>query len=109
MNHEPVLPRRSLFEFLSDALPRLLFGLAWIAAAGLISLVLLCPALDNGEGQPAGWRRTAALFARDVVMRRTAVAGAVGLIVTACVFFRTPRAPRPPRPAQSSSGPVIGA
>jgi hypothetical protein len=108
MNHESVAPRRSLFERIGDAFPRLLFGFAWLAAAGLISLVLVCPLLDNGEEQSAGWQKSVALFARDAVMRRTAVAGAIGLAVTACVFFRAPRTPRPPRPT-SSSGPVIGA
>jgi hypothetical protein len=33
-----------------------------------------------------------ALFARDAAIRRTALASAVGLMVTACVFFR-PRLP----------------
>ena len=63
--------------------PRLLFGLACVASAGLLGLVLVAPLLAPG---PA-WL---ALFAHDAAVRRTAVASALGLLVTACVFFRPP-------------------
>lgn len=70
-------------------LSRWLFRLSWLAAAVLIALVLLGPWLDNK--MPS---RLLALFARDAVVRRTAVASALGLVATACVFFRSPGAPR---------------
>jgi hypothetical protein len=64
---------------------RLLFGLACAASAGLLGLVLLAPLLAPG---PA-WL---SLFAHDAAVRRTAVASALGLLVTASVFFRPPGA-----------------
>jgi hypothetical protein len=76
-------------------LPRLLCRLTVAASAILFLLVLLAPLVDNGEAQPDGWRRVVCLFARDAALRRTAVASAVGLLVTAGVFFRPSDAPRP--------------
>jgi hypothetical protein len=35
-----------------------------------------------------------ALFAADRTVRRSSIAGAIGLIVTACVFFRPSMSPR---------------
>ncbi len=70
-------------------LPRLLFVLAFALSLLLIVLVIAAPLVDNGGA------RLLSLFARDPALRRTAVACAVGLIVTACVFFRAP--PRPPQ------------
>lgn len=77
-------------------LPRMLFRVTLLASVLLILLVLLAPLLDNGETASAGWRRAVALFAQDATLRRTAIASAVGLIVTACVFFRPIEAPPPP-------------
>jgi hypothetical protein len=83
-------------------LPRLLFRLTLGLAITLVALLLLAPWLDSGEAQPQGGWRLVALFAHDVPVRRTVLVGAVGLIVTACVFFR-PAAPsrlaprKPPR------------
>ena len=70
-------------------LPRWLFRLSWLASAALILVVFLAPRLDNKVPS-----RVLTLFARDAALRRTAVASAVGLAVTACVFFRSPGAPR---------------
>jgi hypothetical protein len=61
----------------------------------LIVLVIVAPLADNGEAQPAGWARLLALFARDAAIRRTTIASALGLIVTACVFFRPRLRPAP--------------
>ena len=72
-------------------LPRFLFRATLIAAVLLIALVFLTPLLDNESRRPAGWRKLVALFARDAVLRRTAVASAVGLAVTASIFFKSPR------------------
>jgi hypothetical protein len=69
-------------------LPRALFLLALATAAVLFVLVLLAPLLDNGQSTPPGASRLAAVFARDRTLRRTAIAAAVGLLATACIFFR---------------------
>ena len=69
-------------------LPRLLFRLTLALAALLLLLVVAAPLLDGEGGQAEGWARVVALFARDATLRRTAVASAVGLAVTAWVFFR---------------------
>jgi hypothetical protein len=58
-------------------------------------MVFAAPALDNSESIPKGAARLAALFARDRLVRRTAIAGAIGLLATACIFFRTARGKRP--------------
>lgn len=90
-------------------LPRLLFCLTTALALALVGLVLVAPAFDEEGPTPAGWPRVFAVFARDVAVRRIAVAAAPGLLVTACVFFRAPvrgrRGPRPPR----SPNHVVGA
>ena len=78
-------------------LPRVLSWLAFGVSFLLIVLVILSPLVDNGEAAPAGWGRVLALFARDGALRRTALACALGLTVTACIFFRPARATPPPR------------
>jgi len=96
-------------RFRSFWLPWLLGRLTFGLSALLIVLVFLSPLLDNGQSQPNGWLRVAALFARDMTLRRTAVASAIGLLATACIFFRPaepdlpvrrqakqPRQPTPP-------------
>jgi hypothetical protein len=94
-------------------LSRWLYGLSLSLAACLIFLVILAPFGDDGVVRPHGGGRWVTLFARDATLRKTTVATALGLAVTACVFFRpAPRArtmsrkqgkPRPP-----TSG-VVGA
>jgi hypothetical protein len=69
-------------------LPRSCFWLAIGTAGLLIACVFLAPVVDRQDSQPQGIFRVITLFARDPVMRRTALAGAIGLFVTACVFFR---------------------
>jgi hypothetical protein len=70
-------------------LPRVLFVLAILTSIALFTMVFAAPALDNAEQNPKGIARIAALFARDKLVRRTAIAGAAGLLATACIFFRT--------------------
>jgi hypothetical protein len=93
-------------------MPRFLYWLTLSMASVLILLVLVTPTLDNGADEPHGASRYLALFARDPVLRRTAVASAIGLTVTACVCFRTPRssaaAERKPQ-ARPPHGNVVGA
>jgi hypothetical protein len=84
--------------------PRLLFRLAVALALLLGTAVVAAPHLDAGAAAPHGWRRLIALFARDAVLRRTSLASAAGLLVTASVFFLPGQgaarpAPRPPRSA----------
>jgi hypothetical protein len=90
-------------------LPRFLFCLSGAVALGLAGMVLLAPWLDQDGPAEYGWPRLVAVFARDAAVRRVAVAGAVGLIVTACVFFRRPvrrRRRGPPGPPWHN---VVGA
>jgi hypothetical protein len=96
-------------------LGRGLFTLGCCLGGLLVALVLLSPVVDAGDDFPAeGWSRVIQLFARDAALRRTALASAAGLVVSACVFFRPDhRAPRsvetaaPPR--RPSSGGMAGA
>src|SRR5690349_17852803 len=74
----------------SPWLPRLLFLLAVTLSAALAGLVWLAPLFDAGETATSDGDRVLAAFARDVTLRRTALASAAGLLVTACVFFRVP-------------------
>jgi hypothetical protein len=70
-------------------LPRMLYWICLGVAASLLALVFLSPLLDNGQQETAeGWR-VVFLFAADTTLRRTAVAAAIGLAVTAQVFFRS--------------------
>ena len=71
--------------------PRLLFFVALAIATALFALVLLAPLLDNAESMPQGAARLPAVFARDRMLRRTAIAAALGLLATACIFFRSGR------------------
>ncbi|TMQ31875.1 MAG: hypothetical protein E6K70_21640 [Planctomycetota bacterium] len=51
--------------------------------------------------------RLVSVFAHDRTLRRTSVASALGLLVSACVFFRIPGAPRrvPPKSPQAPPPP----
>jgi hypothetical protein len=66
-------------------LPRFLFSLSLALATILFLLVALAPLLDNGAVY------LLALFAQDAVLRRTAIASAIGLAATAAIFFRPVR------------------
>ena len=78
-------------------LPRLLFALTLAAAAALAAVVLIAPWLHDPP-------RLLGLFAHDTTVRRTALASALGLTVTACVFFR----PGGPGKKSSSKPPKSG-
>ena len=67
-------------------LGRLLFHGTLLAALFLCGLVLLAPSLHVATDSL--WQRVVLTFAEDSVVRRTALAGAGGLFVTAIVFFR---------------------
>jgi hypothetical protein len=67
------------------------YRLLWLIAIALIVLVICAPWVENKVTS-----RTMTIFARDVTLRRTAIASALGLIATACVFFRSPSPVCPP-------------
>jgi hypothetical protein len=92
-------------------LPRILFLLTVGLASALILLVLLSPWFDNKVTVAGGRSRVVKLFAQDKTLRRTAVASAMGLMATACVFFRPPGIPRRLLPRQTKGSPpnVAGA
>jgi hypothetical protein len=73
-------------------LPRLLFVITMALALLLGTTVLVAPlAVRFGF---ASEERVVQLFAKDATLRRTSLASACGLAVTAWVFFRPPRTPR---------------
>ncbi len=91
------------------SLPRLLFCLTVALATVLLALVGLAPLAEPVAALPGGAARALALFARDPFLRRTTVASAVGLYVTAWVFFRpgagaAARRPKPPAPPANIVG-----
>lgn len=85
-------------------LPRVLFWAALLVSLFLILAVILSPLLE-GTDLLAQCGRIQALFARDSALRRTTVASALGLLVTACIFFRS-TAPAP-EAAQRRRGPRV--
>ena len=76
---------------------RYLFLVIIVLALGLAALVILAPWLDVESGSP-GWNRLFTVFAGDTLVRRTALASAAGLLVTAFVFFRRGRLPQDAEP-----------
>jgi hypothetical protein len=81
-------------------------------SAGLLLLVVLSPVIVSRLSEGSEPRRIMTLFARDAVVRRTALASALGLMVTASVFFRAgrPRNPQTRAPNErSQSAGVAGA
>jgi len=89
-------------------LPRVLRWLSLLVAAGLVAMVSLSPHLADTIPP----HKLLRLFAQDAVLRRSAIAAAIGLAVSAFIFFKSP--PRSPlqsyqAPRGSSPGDVIGA
>jgi len=70
-----------------NMVPRFLFLLTVLVSLGLAGAVFVAPIieLDPSDGL---WSDLQAMFALDLAVRRTAVASAIGLLVTAWVFFR---------------------
>lgn len=101
---------RSRFRFSASAL---LFGLNLVLAVSLVALLALAPLLPVPATNQTGWSRLLLLFDQDAAVRRTALAAAAGLVVTAWVFFRAPvtiraAVPRPVRVHVTPSN-VVGA
>jgi hypothetical protein len=61
---------------------KLLFVLVVAAALGILAAPVVAPWVDSPS-------RIVALFAHDATVRRTALACGLGMLVTACVFFRS--------------------
>lgn len=83
-------------------LSRVLFWLTCGVAAGLVLLVVVA---SLTEGRWSEEERILYLFAHDATLRRTSLASALGLIVTAFVFFQGPSERERPlrrRPPRSS-------
>jgi hypothetical protein len=69
-------------------LPWMLCRFFLLVAGLLILLVLACPFLDNGRGNSVRRQNLVTAFARDLAVRRTDIASALGLAATAWIFFR---------------------
>jgi hypothetical protein len=89
-------------------LPRFLFVITVALAVALAGTVFLSPYLVEDDIQPAEWSRVIRLFALDGTVRKTALASSVGLLVTACVFFR-PGILTGKRARNKQPPPVVGA
>ena len=81
----------------SSWLPWLMARLTYGLSATLVALVLLSPLFDRGRAALGRWDQVIALFAGDTALRHTALASALGLAVTARVFFRPGAAVDPAR------------
>jgi hypothetical protein len=86
-------------------LPRFCFAITLAVAVGLAALVFVAPWLVPEESPPF----VLELFAEDVTVRRTALASACCLVVTACVFFRPAIAPTKKSPKGPPPGSMAGA
>ena len=86
-------------------LRRWLFRGSQVLAAGLVALIVAAPWL-GGDPNGNARARLVALFAHDTTLRRTGLAGAAGLAVTAWIFFQPAGRPVRPsrRPPSDSSG-----
>ena len=85
-------------------LPLMLFAGTLLIAIVLLLLVALMPfAIEYLPIPPL------TLFADDAMVRRTAIAGAIGLIVTAFVFFRPGTSAPKPASKQPPTDTMAGA
>lgn len=83
--------RSRIFSPVAPMLNRILFTLALGLALALVGLVVFAPGTAHGNfGAEPTWL---ALFARDATVRRASIACAIGLVVTATVFFRSGPSP----------------
>jgi hypothetical protein len=80
-------------------LPRICFAVVLAVALTLVGAVVIAPWLRLENPPPLF-----ALFAQSGPVRRAALASALGLVVTACVFFRA-SGPRPSKPSHKEPPP----
>jgi hypothetical protein len=95
-------------------LPRILFRLSFLIAGALTLVVLLAPWCDKLQARGRIRTNWLSLFARDIALRRTAIASAIGLGVTASIFYKPQFRSRTAPPRQPPAGPptsenVVGA
>ena len=83
-------------------IPRCLFLGTLAMAVVIIVAVIVCPWLPDSLP-------VVPLFAADVTVRRTALASAAALVVTAFVFFRPAARPKKPSPNEPPPGNMAGA
>jgi len=69
-------------------IPRILCKFFLVLAGLMILMILISPFLDDGRSNPDKGHRWIAVLARDLAVRRTAIAGSAGLALTAWIFFR---------------------
>jgi hypothetical protein len=81
------LPGHDRWNPVRTLLLRLAFRTTIGLAASLALFVLTAPLLADSSTDDL-WRRVCLLFARDELLRKTAVVAAIGLWATALVFFR---------------------
>jgi len=72
-------------------LTQVLFALSCLSSSLLLLLVLLAPWLGPKQPPADVWEQVLELFGKDVVVRRISVACALGLLVTAFIFFQPSR------------------
>ncbi len=82
-------------------LPLLLFWLSAAIALALVMLVLIAPYLQTPD-QVRGKSDLLSLFAYDITVRRTCLASALGLFVTALVCFQPQNFNSPSKIAEKS-------
>lgn len=83
--------------------PYILFRVNMVLAGLLTFLVLAAPIVPLPPFASNRVRTLAGLFAKDATIRQTALAGALGLCVTACVFFRARKPEAEPEPAATET------
>jgi hypothetical protein len=98
-----------MFERLREVwLPRFFFLVTMLLAAGLAGGVFFASQVQTDAIEPRELGRVIQLFAHDTTVRKTALASAVGLVVTAFVFFR-PGLLAARRARNKQPPPVVGA
>jgi len=84
------------------------FLLRWLcrfAAVGLLGLLLAAPRLAPAAPSDKVGDRVLWLFANDSTLQQVSIASAVGLLLTAQLFFRQKRKPLPPLPKHEEPPP----
>jgi hypothetical protein len=88
-------------------LPMMLFAVTLLFAILFLLLIIISPMLVEYFDHT---NRVLHLFSEDATVRRTCIAGAIGLLVTAFVFFRpNPIPPKKSSPKKPPSDTMAGA
>jgi hypothetical protein len=104
--HQAVHGRKAMWDRLRYTwLPMLCLLAALAVAVALVAAVVVSPWLLPEQSPP----RLLELFALDGTVRRTALASAAGLVVTAFVFFRPRTRSKKRSPNEPTPGSMAGA